>query len=157
MPLVPPYTTSPVPTTSRPYYPSAPQPPSQTNSIVHTGDSSATPQKGLFEYCLDALKERGPELGANAAATRANFSELGRLFWTAMHAPLSFAVTIAASAISVLTRGQGPIGANATRIAVGAGHATVAELSRPKQPPSAPPAPGDAAVVSPADSAPTTA
>lgn len=149
LPLVPPYQPTSTTTAQSPYYPAHVRPPPQTSAIVRQ-DAPTTEPQGLVEYVLDGLKSRAPEFGANAAATRANFSEAGRAFYAALRAPLSFALTLVGAAIVLATRGEGPIGTNAVRIAVGAGHATVAELSRPKEQGIATPA-NDAQIAAPAD------
>lgn len=124
------------PTTQRGYYPTpAYQPaPSSTSSALTTAGKEQQPSTslGFVDWALDGLKDKLPELSANVAATRSNFSELGVVFRRALRAPLSLGVTIVAAAVNAWTRGEGPVGEAAGKIAVGAAHATIADFARPK-------------------------
>lgn len=125
----------PTPTTTRTYFPAPAMPATNSQAIVKSDAGDTQPVKaGLVDWVIEGVKERAPELAANAAATKANFSQTGLVFWKALNAPISFALSVVAASVSALTRGQGLVGEWSTRVAVGSAHATVAELSRPQQP-----------------------
>lgn len=133
--MAPPYSTAPTAQQQGQRYPT-PGYLSVPQSSSALGPSRTEPEspvkQGFVDWALSGLKEKGPEFAANATSTRANFGDLGKAFRKALRVPLSFGLTILAAAAHAWTRGQGTVGDAAGKIAVGAAHATIADLSRPK-------------------------